>query len=586
MTTRSLLLLVAFLTKSLLLWAQNHDKLGFTLMEEMEKNTHHQVMIWLQEKASFPEYNPDWPKDKKAYYIFNRLSETANRSQLRLRNQLDEWRVDYRSYYIVNMISTRLSNQHILELAARNDVKKILSPSAMTVSNVTTESQVLSRRDPQALTWGLDLLGVDRVWAKGYQGSGIVIGGQDTGYDWGTPSIKRQYRGFDGNQVDHNYHWYDAVHAIDTINGRDTVIHPTNNPCGLNSAVPCDDHGHGTLTMGTILGQVPDEEFGVAPESQWIGCRCMERGWGIPQTYIECFQFFLAPTDVQGNNPKPELAPHVINNSWGCPPREGCNPSNYEIMEEAVNVLRMSGVVVVVSAGNDGDRCSSLANPAAIFTSSFSVGAISPNDSIARLSSRGPVLVDSSGRIKPDITAPGIAVKTMTRDTTFTFASGTSLAGPHVAGVVALMIEAKPELAGKVDVIEELIRRSAVKKYADNLCGDDTPDAVPNNTYGYGRIDALAAVELAEKYVVNTDVGLGDQSMTLHPNPSHGTVSIDLPGHMLPAKVSVLDAAGKMHHKFIVNNKIHQLDLPPMPGSYILLFQWDGGRIAHKLLRL
>ena len=173
-------------------------------------------------------------------------------------------------------------------------------------------------------------------------------------------------------------------------------------------------------------------------------------------------------------------------------------------METAVNNLRAAGIVVVVSAGNDGGRgCSSLNAPAAIFDGAFTVGATAANDSIAGFSSRGPVMSDSSARTKPDIAAPGVGVRSQIHTGDFQTWNGTSMAGPHVAGVVALMISANPQLAGKVSIIEDIIKRTAVTKYQDELGCDTITMQVPNNIYGWGRIDAYEAVQEAHSLRFN-----------------------------------------------------------------------------------
>ncbi|MCB0571059.1 MAG: S8 family peptidase [Phaeodactylibacter sp.] len=252
--------------------------------------------------------------------------------------------------------------------------------------------------------------------------------------------------------------------------------------------------------MGTMVGDDGGaNQIGVAPGAHWIGCRNMERGWGTLSSYLECFEWFLAPYPVggvpaQGNS---ALAPHVINNSWSCPPDEGCNTANFSIMETAVNNLVAAGIVVVVSAGNSGPSCSTVNTPAAIFENSFSVGATSSSDLIASFSSRGPVTVDGSGRMKPDVAAPGVGVRSATIGTGYSIKSGTSMAGPHVVGAVALLLSAKPEMAGNVGAITGMLKNTALGLTASNGCGGDGPEAIPNNTYGYGRIDALAATASA-----------------------------------------------------------------------------------------
>ena len=170
----------------------------------------------------------------------------------------------------------------------------------------------------------------------------------------------------------------------------------------------------------------------------------MDQGNGTPATYTECFQFFMAPTNLQGQNPNPTLRPHVMNNSWGCPPSEGCAAGT---LETIVNNTTAAGIFVEVSAGNAGPSCSSVNDPPAIYAASYSTGALTTGTtSVVSFSSRGPVTVDGSNRLKPDIVAPGTSTRsaTNTGDTAYTTASGTSMAGPHVVGVVALLWQAVP----------------------------------------------------------------------------------------------------------------------------------------------
>jgi hypothetical protein len=197
------------------------------------------------------------------------------------------------------------------------------------------------------------------------------------------------------------------------------------------------------------------------------------------------------------------MAPHVINNSWSCPSSEGCNSGNYSTMETVVNNVRAAGIVVVVSAGNSGPNCSTVNAPPAIYTGSFVVGATNSSDVIASFSSRGPVTVYGNHR-KPDVVAPGVGVASCVgvdnNPGTYSYASwnGTSMAGPHVAGAVALLISAKPALAGQVDEIESLLEGTALDLFPSApFCGNDNSGSTPNNVYGYGRINILAAVNAA-----------------------------------------------------------------------------------------
>lgn len=162
--------------------------------------------------------------------------------------------------------------------------------------------------------------------------------------------------------------------------------------------------------MGTMVGDDGGtNQIGMAPGARWIGCRNMNEGMGSPASYAECYQWFIAPTDLADNNPDPAKAPDVINNSWGCTPGEGCTYP--EILRQVVQNVRAAGILTVHSAGNEGPDCSTVGEPAGIYGESFSIGATDADDQIADFSSRGPVTVDGSGRLKPNVTAPGVDIR-------------------------------------------------------------------------------------------------------------------------------------------------------------------------------
>jgi subtilisin family serine protease len=253
--------------------------------------------------------------------------------------------------------------------------------------------------------------------------------------------------------------------------------------------------------MGTIVGDDRGtNQIGVAPGARWIGCRNMEQGVGTPATYSECFQWFIAPTNSAGLQPDPDQAPDVINNSWTCTPGEGCTDPN--LLLAVVSNTRAAGIVVASAAGNSGSTgCSSIDQPPGLYDESFTVGATNFLDQIASFSSRGPVTVDGSNRLKPDVTAPGMSVRSSIPPAGYGVSSGTSMATPHVSGLVALLLQARPDLRGNVELIESFIRQSAVPLTTAQGCGEDQPDDVPNNVYGYGRIDALATIQWAQTFI-------------------------------------------------------------------------------------
>jgi len=483
-----------------------------------------------------------WPtREARLHYVYDRLREVALRSQPALRAELDAAGVSFRPFYIVNMLAVKGDRALITRLVARSEVARIVANPRVRQPLPEPLPDPVRPLAPQGIEWGVARINADSVWALGYTGQSIVVAGQDTGYDWDHPALINQYRGYNGITATHDYNWHDAIHANDPHT-------PAGNPCGFDSSVPCDDNSHGTHTMGTIVGDDgAGNQIGVAPGARWIGCRNMEEGWGTPATYAECFEFFLAPYPIGGDpitDGVPSLAPHVINNSWTCPSSEGCA---WDTLQTVVENVRAAGIVVVASAGNSGSSCSTVQDPIAIYDAAFSVGATNSSDNIAGFSSRGPVTVDASGRLKPDVSAPGVWVRSSLPGGGYGAKSGTSMAGPHVVGTVALLWSAAPRLIGDVDGTEWIVTQTA-RPRIDTGCGGE-PSGHPNNVYGWGIVDALAAVQGARsglqvtKQAAPDPVRTGMQlTYTLRLTNTSGltltaTITDDLPDHVAPTGV-------------------------------------------------
>ncbi len=518
-----------------------YSKIDTALINSFIKKSVNEYLVLMTERKVFHDQLPYETKKEKAEFVYTSLLQKAEISQKPIIEILKKSKIPYQSFIITNVIKVTSDFQTMKSLAERDDVGQIISNSLIKLQeySVNTNETVQRTIEPE---WGLKMIKADSVWLMGFKGQGITIGGQDTGYDWDVKPLIKKYKGFkDSTNINHNYHWRDAIHK-NNPNFPDSLI----NPCGYNLKEPCDDNNHGTHTMGTMVGEDENNKIGVAPDSKWIACRNMDRGWGQLSTYLECFEWFLAPTDLTGKNPDPARAPHVINNSWYCSAEEGCNVSNFKIMEESVKNIKASGIVVVVSAGNSGAACGTVTGPPAFFEPSFSVGATDINDVITGFSSRGPVMIDGSMRLKPNVSAPGAGVRSVIGNGNFASFNGTSMAGPHVAGVVALILSVNPALAGKVDLIENIIESTANPKTTNQTCGAFDGSKIPNAVYGYGRIDALAAAKMAQKLLSETKDNTSLNILKINPNPSSEYINIILTSFQGGLQeINIFDANGK-----------------------------------------
>ena len=421
-------------------------------------------------------------KSEKGRYVYDTLRNKSRTTQGPLLRWLRERRLEHRSFYIVNAVLVKGTREIAEALAARSDVARVEGnprvknslPQPGSVTEAPSQPQI-----PETIEPGINYTHAPQVWELGFTGQGIVVASADTGVRWTHNALKPHYRGWDGVNADHDYNWHDAIH--------DSV----GNPCGNDSSEPCDDYFHGSWTTGTAIGDDGmGNQIGMAPGAKWIGCRDVDEGVGTPARHIECMEFFLAPYPVGGGQGDPTKAPDITINSWGCGPEDGCS---VDTLQAAVEAQAAAGIMMVVAAGNQGPDCSTVQFPPGIYAAAYSIGAlITGTDSIASFSSRGPVTVDGSNRIKPDITAPGVSIRSATNacDSCYTITSGTSAATPHIAGAMALLWSAIPSLQNQIDASRAVLNNAAV--HIDSTqCGDAGP---PNNVYGWGRVDIFAAV--------------------------------------------------------------------------------------------
>jgi len=433
-------------------------------------------------------------KEARGRWVYETLRAEADRTQAPVIAELSRAGIPFRCFWAVNAVQARLDGPQLHRILALPGVTRI---AANLPFRGVEPAQPLaaSIAAPDAIEWGVNRVKAPWAWSQGYTGQGIVIAGQDTGYAWSHPALINAYRGYNAGTgtADHNYNWHDSIHSSTGV-------------CGHDSPAPCDDHGHGTHTMGTMIGNdsapgsagwptAATNPIGVAPGARWIGCRNMNGGYGTPATYIECFQWLIAPYALGRDSAHgdPARAPDVMSNSWGCPASEGCTAQNLAAIEPALNAADAAGILVVVSAGNSGPGCQTINEPPAIYPQALAVGATNSVDGLASFSSRGPVTYGGQTAIKPDLSGPGVAVRSSWPGGGYASLQGTSMAAPHVAGVAALLLSAQPALRGQTGLLKAILRLTA-DPIVNTTCGA-APDGVPNNSYGWGIVNAQRAIQ-------------------------------------------------------------------------------------------
>lgn len=373
---------------------------------------------------------------------------------------LEADKVNHKIFWITNQIYIREATQDIVDkLAALESVKEISEEFEVKIDPIIPGTKT----PPTTLAneWGIENVKAPAVWASGNTGEGVVVAGIDTGVRSTHNDLKANWRA--------DYGWYDA-----------TVVH---------SAAPRDGNGHGTHTMGTIVGQ---NGIGVAPGAQWIACKGLtDQGSGTNAGLIDCGQWVACPTLPDGNDEDCNKAPHVVSNSWG-------GGQQNAFYNQVITAWKAAGITPVFANGNSGPACTTANSPADSLVEVIAVGATDVGNALAYFSSKGPTV---GGRRKPDISAPGLEVRSawITSDSAYNTISGTSMATPHVAGVVALMRSANANLS--FDAISSAINQSANQNTvgSNTPCGGISEDVFPNNSFGHGIIDASGAVSRVVK---------------------------------------------------------------------------------------
>ncbi|NUT42373.1 MAG: S8 family serine peptidase [Thermoactinospora sp.] len=398
-------------------------------------------------------------KRAKAELVFEAKTERARTSQAGLVKLLESQHAEYTSYWIVNAVRVTADAKLAAAISELPEVERI-DPIRVVALPEPVQGRAEARAN--AVEWNVDRIGAPRVWDElGDRGEGIVVASIDSGVQFDHPDLAANYRGRnpDGS-YSHDHNWFDPAHVCP-------------------SAAPCDNNGHGTHVMGTMAGA---NGIGVAPGVKWIAAKGCEVNTCTDASLLAAGQWVLAPTDLNGANPRPDLAPDIVNNSWG---GDGYDPW----YAETVQAWIAAGIFPAFANGNEGPACRTSGSPGQ-YAISYSAGGFDVNNALYSRSSKGE---GQDGEIKPNIAAPGVNVRSSVPGGGHDSYTGTSMASPHVAATVALIWSAAPRLQGDVAATRPLLDRTAVD-VADTSCGGTAAD---NNVWGEGRLDAYAAVQAA-----------------------------------------------------------------------------------------
>lgn len=437
------------------------------LLAQMARQGQASYLVVLRDRADLTPAPGIGDRIARGRFVYRALKHAADSSQRAL---LDYLKTEasagrarrVRSFVGVNAIGVTSNEASLRRLAAFPQVERIIELPALSVPPPMAGSVVAG---DQQVEWNVAKVRAPEVWARGFTGQGIVVASIDTGVEFTHSALVNQYRGhLNGGAFDHNYNWWDAT---------DT--------CAL---APCDDNEHGTHTTGTMVGSDSgSNRIGVAPGATWIACKALKSGGGGSVfDLLECGDWVLAPWDLHHQNPDPDRRPHIVNNSWGF------SFGGVDLLETMVSNWRAAGIFPAFAAGNSGPLCGTAISPGD-YTGSFATGAADMDDSIANFSSRGPSML--GGVTKPDVTAPGVNVRSSVPGNAYASYSGTSMASPHTAGVVALLWSEFPNLSRDVLSTERKLRPAAAILNSTQPCGGNGPTDHPNNTFGWGRIDAV-----------------------------------------------------------------------------------------------
>ncbi len=446
-------------------------------------------MIYFRERADLsPALQMDW--HERGWFVMNALQAAAEHSQAKVRAYLDTQGADYQVFWIDNVIVVNSSGRNTFN--GLMNFPEIAALRTHHIMHVIEPVQEDSPGDsvPMAIEPNISHVGADQVWGRGFTGEGMVVANIDTGVRYTHDALVNQYRGNQGGgSYNHDYNWLDA----------DT-----------GHTTPFDDRGHGTHTMGTMIGNDGGtNQIGMAPGAQWIACDACDANGDCPgAALLTCAQWVAAPYPIgDPASHDPDMRPHAVNNSWG-----DCEQFYDDWYQGVVDSWHAAGIYPVFSNGNSTNcgystppGCNTVGNPAR-YGNVTGVGSTGQsNGQYATYSNWGPTdnldAVNPRGypNLKPQVMAPGVNIRSSLNGSDSDYASwgGTSMSAPHVAAMIALMWQAAPCLVGDYTTTETLIEQTATPISYTTSCGSEGPGDVPNHATGWGEINASAAVQAA-----------------------------------------------------------------------------------------
>ena len=428
-------------------------------------------LVVMEDQTNTAQLNSKLNLQKAARKVRHRkllvaLKNRARSSQSHLIDYLNQRTSDgsvseFKSFWITNAILVTAVRDEIGKIAVFPGVEALYENYPITlVEPVSIQKSSGNNVEREKI---LSAIGARQAWEMGYTGKGRLVCSLDTGVDGDHPALLSNWRGNSSGSTAAS--WFDP----------------------LGSDLPVDGKGHGTHTMGVMVGISEGDTIGIAFDAQWICAAVIDRGISITQTIANILAAFQWAVDPDGNPETLDDVPDVINNSWGVPP--GYFAPCDQTFWSAIDNVESAGVVVIFAAGNEGPDPSSIRIPADRIsspTNSFSVGAVdalSFGYPVAHFSSRGPSGCDNQ-TIKPEVCAPGVSIYSCFKDGEYRTMSGTSMAAPFVSAAVAILRQYNP------DATVEQIKGALLES-----CADLGPEG-EDNSYGHGLINITRALEI------------------------------------------------------------------------------------------